>query len=106
MPFNLLVKEILLEKNIVFVNEALECGNKTTKCSGVLRVFHRSQIAALICDFGGLLGLYVGFSFLTIFEFVDLALDLMFVGCLTRFRGNRSKTNQVDSEKTEARKTR
>jgi hypothetical protein len=31
----------------------------------------------LFCDFGGILGLYVGFSLMTVFEFVDLGFELL-----------------------------
>jgi len=37
----------------------------------------------MFCDFGGVLGLYVGFSILTIFEFFELFASLMWI-CVVR----------------------
>ncbi|OAF69755.1 Amiloride-sensitive sodium channel subunit gamma [Intoshia linei] len=37
------------------------------------------QIFQLISDLGGILGLYIGFSLLTIFEFLELMMDMLYV---------------------------
>ena len=39
------------------------------------------QFSTLVCDFGGMFGLYLGCSFLTFFEFLDLGFELLIVAC-------------------------
>jgi len=42
----------------------------------------------MFCDFGGVLGLYVGFSILTIFEFFELFASLMWICVVWQYRGS------------------
>jgi len=50
-------------------------------------VIRTLQIFSLVCDFGGILGLYVGFSLLTIFEFIDFGFELLCAACVTLTKG-------------------
>ena len=45
------------------------------------------QLFSLFCDFGGVLGLYVGFSILTIFEFFELFASLLWICVVRAYRG-------------------
>ncbi len=52
-----------------------------------------------MCDVGGLLGLWIGFSFLTIFEFVELLFDVIRVSIFRpkEKSGNSNQGNKVKS---------
>jgi len=41
----------------------------------------------MFCDLGGVLGLYVGFSILTVFEFFELFASLMWICVVRVYRG-------------------
>ncbi|ESO09377.1 hypothetical protein HELRODRAFT_168358 [Helobdella robusta] len=51
------------------------------------------EVQQLLSDIGGVLGLYIGFSLLTIVEFIVLIYDLSFVGLSNRCRKNKTKSN-------------
>ncbi len=48
------------------------------------------QAGKFICDIGGLLGLWIGFSFLTVFEFVELLFDVVLAAV---FKAGRAASN-------------
>jgi len=41
----------------------------------------------MFCDLGGVLGLYVGFSIMTIFEFFELFVSLLWICVVRMYRG-------------------
>ncbi len=51
------------------------------------------QAGKFLCDIGGILGLWIGFSFLTIFEVVELLFDLL----LSSFYGKKGSSNNKPS---------
>jgi len=57
------------------------------------------QVSTLVCNLGGLLGLFVGFSVMTLFEFFDVGFDMLAIACSKlRQRGQvgRNSVGDVD----------
>ena len=54
------------------------------------------QVFKFMSDIGGTLGLWLGFSLMTTFEFVEFGVDLLVYGCL-RLSGRGAGTGLADS---------
>ena len=55
-------------------------------------------------DIGGILGLWLGFSVLTIFEFIELAIDFVVLGMI-KLRGHQAKAgSKMNGEEAEEKK--
>lgn len=78
----------ILKRCIVATSDGLRTGNNRIVCRNDRRTEYYLesnskcswclwQWSALFCDLGGILGLYVGFSIMTVFEFFDLGFELI-----------------------------